>query len=44
MISVKFWTPQVRDFGGRGLRRVRILKNDTLFLFLMISVKFGLPK
>ena len=31
---------QVWDFGGSGLRRVRILKNDISFSILMISVSF----
>ena len=38
------WTLQVWDFGGRGLRRVRILKNDVSFLILMISVTFWTPQ
>ena len=33
-------TLQVWDFGGSGLRRVRILKNDISFAILMISVSF----
>ena len=35
-----FWflTLQIWDGGGSGLRRVRILKNDDLFLILMILV------
>ena len=37
-------TPQVWDFGGRGLRLVRILKNVSSFLILVISVIFWTPQ
>ena len=37
-------TLQVWDFGGSGLRRVRILKNDTSFAILMSSVSFWTPQ
>ena len=44
MISVSFWTPQVWNGGGAGLRRVRILKNDISFFILVISVSFWTPQ
>ena len=40
MFLVSFWSPQVGDGGGSGLRRVRILKNDVLFLILMFFDSF----
>ena len=49
-VSIQFFSNAVFpdspiwSFGGRGLRQVRILKNDDLFLILMILVSFWYPK
>ena len=39
-ILVGIWSHQVGNGGGSGLRRVRILKNDDLFLILTIFDSF----